>query len=48
MSLLNTAAPEITHVYLGWALIIGSLLIFPSLFYLYKVFKTNGIGKSFT
>ena len=32
-------APEVTLAYLGWALIIGSFIIFPSLYYLFKVFK---------
>jgi cytochrome bd ubiquinol oxidase subunit II len=41
LTLYNTAAPEITHAYLGWALIIGSVLIFPALFFLYKVFKAE-------
>jgi cytochrome bd ubiquinol oxidase subunit II len=46
LSLINTAAPDTTLAYLGWALIVGSLLIFPSLFYLYKVFKLqNGREK---
>jgi cytochrome d ubiquinol oxidase subunit II len=32
-------APDVTLAYLGWALIIGSFIIFPSLYYLFKVFK---------
>jgi len=39
LTLLNSHAPEITLSYLGWALILGSLIIFPSLYYLLKVFK---------
>lgn len=39
LTLFNSAAPEITLNYLGWALIIGSFIIFPSLFYLLKIFK---------
>lgn len=39
LTLFNTAAPAITLNYLGWALIIGSIIIFPSLFYLMKIFK---------
>lgn len=39
MTLFNSHAPEITLSYLGWALILGSLLIFPSLYYLLKIFK---------
>lgn len=40
LSLFNSAAPEITLRYLGWALVAGSLLIFPALFFLYRVFKS--------
>ncbi len=43
LTLMNSAAPPLTLSYLGWSLIIGSLIIFPSLFYLIKVFK---LGKS--
>ena len=39
LTLFNSAAPEVTLNYLGWALIIGSFIIFPSLFYLLKIFK---------
>jgi cytochrome bd ubiquinol oxidase subunit II len=39
MTLFNSHAPEITLSYLGWALILGSFIIFPALFYLLKVFK---------
>lgn len=39
LTLYNSAAPEVTLTYLGAALIFGSLLIFPSLFYLLHVFK---------
>ncbi|MFO7446855.1 MAG: cytochrome d ubiquinol oxidase subunit II [Ignavibacteriaceae bacterium] len=39
LTLYNSSAPEITLAYLGWALIIGSFIIFPSLYYLLKVFK---------
>jgi cytochrome d ubiquinol oxidase subunit II len=41
LTFYNSAAPEITLTYLGWALIVGSLIIFPALFYLLKVFKTE-------
>jgi cytochrome d ubiquinol oxidase subunit II len=41
LGLFNNAAPEATLVQLGWALIIGSFLIFPTLFYLFKVFKID-------
>lgn len=39
LSLTQAAAPDATLMSLGWALIIGSVLIFPALFYLFKVFK---------
>ncbi len=41
LTFYNSAAPQITLNYLGWALIIGSLIIFPSLFYLFNVFKAE-------
>jgi cytochrome d ubiquinol oxidase subunit II len=41
ITLYSAAAPTATLTQLGWALIIGSCLIFPTLFYLYKVFKIN-------
>ncbi len=45
LTLFNSAAPEVTLNYLGWALIIGSFIIFPSLFYLIKIFKFKGEEK---
>ncbi|RPI66274.1 MAG: cytochrome d ubiquinol oxidase subunit II, partial [Ignavibacteriales bacterium] len=48
LNLLNTAAPHTTLLYLGWALIIGSLLIFPALFFLYRVFKSEYTDSSLT
>ncbi len=39
VTLYSAAAPEITLKYLLAALGVGSLLIFPSLFYLFKIFK---------
>jgi cytochrome d ubiquinol oxidase subunit II len=39
LTLFNSHAPAVTQNYLGWALIIGSVIIFPALFYLYKVFQ---------
>lgn len=42
ITLFNAAAPDAALTQLGWALIVGSFLIFPTLFYLFKVFK---IGK---
>ncbi|HSD64443.1 MAG TPA: cytochrome d ubiquinol oxidase subunit II [Ignavibacteriaceae bacterium] len=41
ISLYNAAAPDSTLKVLGWALIIGSFIIFPTLFYLFKVFKID-------
>lgn len=41
LTFYNSAAPNITLDYLGWALIVGSFIIFPALFYLLKVFKTE-------
>ena len=41
ISLFNAAAPDVTLTQLGWALIVGSFLIFPTLFYLFKVFKVG-------
>jgi cytochrome bd ubiquinol oxidase subunit II len=44
LTLFNAAAPEITLAYLGWALLIGSVIIFPALFYLLKVFKLEKVS----
>lgn len=44
LTLHNTAAPEATMQALGWALIVGSMLILPALFYLLKSFKWNAEG----
>jgi cytochrome d ubiquinol oxidase subunit II len=41
ISLYNAAAPAATLTQLGWALIVGSFIIFPALFYLFKVFKAE-------
>jgi cytochrome d ubiquinol oxidase subunit II len=41
LTLFNTQAPEPTLQMLGWALIVGSMLILPALFYLLKSFKWN-------
>ncbi len=46
LTLFNSAAPDITLNYLGWALIIGSLIIFPSLFYLMNIFKFKNENKT--
>lgn len=41
LTFYNSAAPDVTLKYLGLALISGSLLIFPSLFFLLRVFKAE-------
>ena len=41
LTLANAAAPEATLKYLLYALVPGCLLIFPSLFYLFRVFKSE-------
>jgi cytochrome bd ubiquinol oxidase subunit II len=41
LTVYNSRAPESTMVMLFWALIIGILIIFPSIAYLMKVFKFN-------
>lgn len=46
LTLYNSAAPEITLSYLAWALIIGSFIIFPSLYYLFRIFKFKQIKKT--
>lgn len=48
LTLYNSAAPETSMSYLGWALILGSFIIFPALFYLYKIFKFQDLGKTKT
>lgn len=39
LTLFNSAAPEVTLTYLAYALLFGSLIIFPSLIYLIRIFK---------
>jgi len=41
LTFFNSAAPAVTLNYLGWALIIGSMIIFPALFFLLNVFKSE-------
>jgi cytochrome d ubiquinol oxidase subunit II len=41
LTIWNSAAPTATIKYLVYALIVGIIIIFPSIFYLYKVFKFN-------
>jgi cytochrome d ubiquinol oxidase subunit II len=45
ITLYNAAAPGATLTQLGLALMIGSLLIFPALFYLFRVFKRESSTK---
>lgn len=46
MSFFEAAAPRATLIQLNFALLVGSLFIFPSLFYLLKVFKYEGKPQS--
>jgi cytochrome d ubiquinol oxidase subunit II len=39
LTIYNSAAPAITLRLVGWALLAGSVLLFPSLYYLFRVFK---------
>jgi len=39
LTLYNAVAPEATLYYLTIALVVGSLLIFPSIYYLFRIFK---------
>jgi cytochrome d ubiquinol oxidase subunit II len=39
LTLFNARAPRATLVYLGWALLVGTVFILPALFYLFRVFK---------
>lgn len=41
LSFYEQAAPEATLRQLMWALLVGSLFIFPALFYLFRVFKSE-------
>ena len=47
VTLYSAAAPEITLKYLLAALGVGSLLIFPSLFYLFRVFKYPTVKRTY-
>ena len=46
LSLLDTAAPPATIAVLGYALLIGSTLIFPFLYYLFRIFKLKKSQKA--
>lgn len=41
LTIYNSAAPAITLRLVWWALLAGSVLLFPSLYYLFRVFKGN-------
>lgn len=41
LTIYNSRAPESTMVMLFWALLVGVMIIFPSIWYLMKVFKFN-------
>jgi cytochrome d ubiquinol oxidase subunit II len=41
LTFYNSASPPVTLNYLGWALIVGSMIIFPALFFLLNVFKSE-------
>ena len=43
LTLMNAAAPEQTLMLMLIFLVLGSLLLFPSLYYLFRVFKTHAI-----
>ena len=40
LSIYNSSSPEITMQVLFWALMVGILIIFPALYYLFRVFKS--------
>jgi cytochrome bd ubiquinol oxidase subunit II len=42
LTIYNSAAPLITMRLVWWALLAGSVLLFPSLYYLFRVFKRSG------
>jgi cytochrome d ubiquinol oxidase subunit II len=42
MTIYNSAAPAITLRLVWWALVAGSILLFPSFYYLFRVFKGSG------
>ncbi|HEX4946480.1 MAG TPA: cytochrome d ubiquinol oxidase subunit II [Blastocatellia bacterium] len=43
-TIANSAAPEVTLRLVWIALLAGALLLFPSFYYLYRVFKTNDVN----
>ena len=45
LTIYTAAAPEATLRYLLYALIAGSVIIFPALFYLLKIFKLSEAGE---
>jgi cytochrome d ubiquinol oxidase subunit II len=43
LTLAEAAAPAATLHLLVWSLLIGGLILFPSLYYLYRIFKTHAL-----
>jgi cytochrome bd ubiquinol oxidase subunit II len=43
LTIFNSAAPAITLQLVLVALIVGAILLFPSLFYLFRIFKSRSI-----
>jgi len=41
VTIFNAAAPEITLRLLAFALVAGAVVLFPSLFFLFRVFKSK-------
>ena len=39
VTVFNASAPKITLEVVMWALLVGAFLLFPSLFYLFRIFK---------
>lgn len=46
LTVFNTAAPEVTLHFIAGALLVGTLLLFPSLFYLFRIFKGNTLFRN--
>ena len=43
LTIFNSAAPEITLQYILVALFLGGFFLFPSLFYLFRIFKGDSL-----
>jgi cytochrome bd ubiquinol oxidase subunit II len=46
LTFYNSSAPEITLKYLSIALLVGSCIIFPSLYFLYRIFKLRKVNET--